>query len=87
MPSFSNVFLMSAGDVVPGLPLAVRRLHEVVDLVVVELAELAAPERRRLRPEDVERLEAESRIHWGSSFISEICSTVCRVRPLPLLNE
>ena len=36
------------GDVVPGLPLAVGGLHVVVDVVEVQVAEVAAPGRGRL---------------------------------------
>ena len=45
--------------VVPGLALAVGRLHVVVDVVEVQLGEVAAPGRRRLLAEDLERLEPE----------------------------
>ena len=46
-------------DVVPALALAVGRPHVVVDVVEVELGEVAAPGRRRLLPEDLQGLEAE----------------------------
>ena len=46
-------------DVVPGLSLAVGRLHVVVNVVEVELRQIAAPYRRGLRPEDLERLQAD----------------------------
>ena len=59
MPSLSKVFLISAGDVVPGLPLAVGGPHEVADVVVVQLGQLAAPGRVRLRPEDLQGLEPD----------------------------
>ena len=74
-------------DVVPGLALAVGRLHVVVDIVEVELG-------RGRRPrvgvgfwrKTSSALSRKSRIHAGSFFISEIWQTMSRVRPLPLLK-
>ena len=46
-------------NVVPGLALAVGRLHVIVDVVEVQLRELATPRRRRLLAEDLQCLEPE----------------------------
>ncbi len=46
-------------DVLPGLALAIGGLHVVVNIVEIEVAEVAAPGRGRLLPEDVMRLQAD----------------------------
>ena len=72
--------------VVPGLALAVGRLHVVMDVVEIEVTQVAAPARGRLLPEDVEGLEAEVAHPPGLVLHAAICSTISWLSPLPLLN-
>ena len=74
--------------VVPGLALAVGGLHVVVDVVEVQLGRGRRPRSGvGFCQKTSSALRRNSRIHCGSFFISEICSTISRSSPLPLLNE
>ena len=74
------------GDLGPVAAVLLGGADEVVDVVPVDLVEVAAPLRGRARLRSARSaLRRKSRIHCGSSLYSEIDSTTSRERPLGAL--
>ena len=75
-------------QVLPGVGLLLGRADVVVDVVEVDLGEVAAPGRQRAREEVVERaLSRNLRIQSGSFLCAEIASTSSCERPRPDLKK
>ncbi len=72
---------MSAGQIIPRRRLLLGGAHEVLDVVEVNVAELAPQVGSGLRSKSRWPLSRRSSIHFGSFLSREILATISGVRP------